>query len=312
MTPMADSDDSKDSDRSDDSDHYDVVIVGGGPTGCAVGVFAARYGLDAVIFDRGNSSIRRCAYLENYLGFPRGIDIETFYALLHDHVREAGCELVSEMVVSVEDDDGFVVETQEDSHFTAERVVAATRYGGDYLRPLDDGTMFETYEYGGEEQERFNRSYTEAAGETAVDGLYVAAPSEEADHQALMAAGRGARVGLALIEEIRQERGYPESIANQYDWVRRKAEITDEWSDRDRWREWFADHLPDDHELDEEQRVELREHEIDRSFDAYLSREAIESRIPRGQARLLEHMDDDLILEATREITAERRSEGNE
>lgn len=50
---------------------YDVVIVGGGPAGCSAGVFTGRYGLDTVIFDRGRSSLRRCAYLENYLGFPR-------------------------------------------------------------------------------------------------------------------------------------------------------------------------------------------------------------------------------------------------
>jgi len=51
---------------------HDVVVVGGGPAGCAAGVFTARYGLDTMIFDRGRSSIQRCAYLENYLGFPRG------------------------------------------------------------------------------------------------------------------------------------------------------------------------------------------------------------------------------------------------
>ena len=97
---------------------HDVVIVGGGPAGCSAGVFCARDGLDTVIFDRGRSSIQRCAHLENYLGFPAGIDIETFYELMHDHVETAGCELIPDLVGSVErtdDGDGFIVEPQDEA-----------------------------------------------------------------------------------------------------------------------------------------------------------------------------------------------------
>ena len=90
---------------TDESDggvpEYDVVVVGGGPAGCSAGVFTARDDLDTVVFDRGNSSLRRCAYLENYLGFPAGIDIETFSALAQDHAETAGCEVVDDLVVGV-------------------------------------------------------------------------------------------------------------------------------------------------------------------------------------------------------------------
>lgn len=57
--------------NSPDDSEFDVVIVGGGPAGCSAGVFCAREGLDTVIFDRGRSSLQRCAHLENYLGFRR-------------------------------------------------------------------------------------------------------------------------------------------------------------------------------------------------------------------------------------------------
>lgn len=70
----------------------DVVAVGGGPAGCSAGVFTARYGLDTLIFDRGRSSIQRCAHLENALEVPAAI--ETHSVLTHDHAEAAGCEFV--------------------------------------------------------------------------------------------------------------------------------------------------------------------------------------------------------------------------
>lgn len=200
---------------------YDVAIVGGGPTGCSAGVFTGRYGLDTVAFDRGRSSLQRCAYLENYLGFPGGVDVETFYGLIHDHVEAAGCDLVPALVEAVEPaggdgtetadaaGPGFEVTTQDGETVTARRVVAAARYGGDFLEPLDDDEMFVTYEYDGETRTKFDRDYADIEGRTAIDGLYVAAPVSEVNVQAIMSAGQGARVGRSVITDHRLERGIP-------------------------------------------------------------------------------------------------------
>ncbi len=189
---------------------WDVAVVGGGPAGCSAGVFTAREGLDTVVFDRGRSSLRQCAHLQNYLGFPAGIDIETFYALAHDHAEAAGCELVEDLVESVEraDDGGFVLEPQSGEPVRATRVVAATRYDADYLRPLDDADeMYESHEHGGEEHEHFNRTYADADGRTPIEGLYVASPVEEWSTQAIAVAGFGALVGRHVVGEGRRDRG---------------------------------------------------------------------------------------------------------
>lgn len=107
-----------------DPDEYDVTVVGGGPAGSAAAVFCARRGLATAVFDRGRSSLKRCAYLENYLGFPAGIDIETFYDLLHDHVTTAGGDIVAEVVESVErTDTGFRVTTGDGTVVETDRVV---------------------------------------------------------------------------------------------------------------------------------------------------------------------------------------------
>jgi hypothetical protein len=279
-----------------DADH-DVAVVGGGPAGCSAGVFTAREGLDTVIFDRGRSSIKRCAHLENYLGFPGGIDVETLYGLMQDHAETAGCTVIPDRVESIDrldDGDGFTIDRQEGETVSVRRVVAATRYGGEYLRGLDDdAAMFETYEHDGESSERFDREYADRDGTTPVDGLYVASPSPEADTQAIMAAGRGARVARRVIADARSDAGRWESVAEGVDWMRRESTVDGKWTERAGWIEWFDEHHGESAPVDpDSERFErVREAYVDDRLSAYLSDEEIDSRAARGRKALLEHLD---------------------
>jgi len=276
---------------------HDAVIVGGGPAGCSAGVFTARAGLDTVIYDRGRSSLKRCAYLENYLGFPAGIDIETLYDRIQDHAETAGCTVVSDLVESLDrtaDGEGFVVQTQENSSVTTRRVIAATRYDGEYMRGLDDdATMFETYEHDGEEHETFDREYADNDGTTPVPGLYVASPSEAADMQAIVAAGRGARVARRVIADSRIDAGWWEAVADGVDWVRREHELDDEWTERETWVEYFDDRYAEDApvEPDSDRFQQVRNAAIDERRSSYISPDQIADRTDTGQAVLAGYLD---------------------
>lgn len=277
---------------------YDVAVVGGGPAGCSAGVFTARYGLSTVVFDRGSSSLRRCAYLENFLGFPAGVDIDLFYELAHDHVREAGGVLVDDLVESVErDGDGFRLSTQDGRTVRADVVVAATKYDGDYLRPLGEPSMFETADpEAGGSGERFDRSYPNDDGSTPVEGLYVAGPLSGCGDQAIIAAGHGATVGRTVVGSYRSAAGYWGTFAERYDWLRQAAELDGEWGDRDRWREWFDEAAPAD--LDDDRRRRLREQHIDDRLAAYVDDETVAERRARGHRELAARLDPDAVLDA--------------
>jgi hypothetical protein len=290
-----------DSAPADGAVDHDVVIVGGGPAGCSAGVFTARYGLDTVIFDKGNAALRRCAYLENYLGFPAGIDVDVFHDLMHAHVREAGCELRSEMVVSVDREDvdsAFVVETQAGRHCTAKYVVAAAWYDGSYLRPLGDEAMFKEHDHHGDVEERFDPDYPDEDGRTPVSGLYVASPAGARSAQAIVAAGNGAHVARALLEDRRTQRGYSGGVAPHYDWLRPDAEFSGEWGDRDRWREWFHNEIEDGGDLDETRLEELREQYIDGAFETHRTAGEIEAAAEQGLQRLVAVIGTDRVLDA--------------
>lgn len=302
-------------DRSDPETDVDVVIVGGGPAGCSAGVFTARYGLETVIFDRGNAALRRSAYLANYLGFPAGIDIETFYGLMHDHASEVGCERIEEMVVSIEyASDGppadrlegeqhFLVETDDGRTVTTRWVIAAAWYDGEYLRPIVGDEAFEVHEHHGDEHEQFDPDFADGDGRTRIEGLYVAAPNGDRNAQAIISAGQGAHAARSLLEDYRRAQGYPEGVlAAHYDWLRPSSEFTGEWADRERWREWFDNEVPDEHDADEEELEDLREQYIDRAFQTKRSEAEIDALSTRGHQRLLEHIEDDVILEYAEEI----------
>ena len=302
----------------------DVAVVGGGPAGCSAGVFTARYGLETTVFDRGPSSLRRCACLENYLGVPCGIDAERFLELARVHAEEAGCRFREDLVESVtvtalegegdrgsdgEDDhdrdsdgqrvEGFRLEPQDGDPITARFVIAATKYDGSYLRGLDaDDAMFATETKGGERVERFDRDYPDDEGRTPVAGLYVAGPLAGSGDQAIIAAGHGATAARALCRDLRREEGYWDRFATQYDWRRYLENRDQAWADPEPWTDLFAESAPDDRDIDDDEIRRLAESYVAERDETYIDDETATRRSERGQRRLAEALDDEVLLEA--------------
>lgn len=284
---------------TDTGSGYDVAIVGGGPAGCSTGVFTGRYGLDTVIFDRGRSSLGRIAHLENYLGFPGGIDTGTFYELVHAHAERAGCEVVETLVETVRrNSDGFEVRTADGRTVTADRVVAASKYDHDYLHGVAERTLFTTETYDGEEYELLDRDAIDAAGRTSVDGLYATGSLATDNTQVQQQAGHGASVALGIITDRRRERGYPDELAEAYhDWVVVEGGYGDDGWDEE-LREQFDEALPESHSLSEERVDQLREQWVAEHRSWEIPAAERERRRRDGQRRLAAALDDELLLDS--------------
>ena len=76
---------------------YDLAIVGGGPAGLAASIYAAREGIDTVVIERsalgGQAGLTN--RIDNYPGFPDGIDGDDLMSRFVAQARRFGVELLS-------------------------------------------------------------------------------------------------------------------------------------------------------------------------------------------------------------------------
>jgi len=191
--------------------HRDVLIVGGGVAGLSAAIYTARAGLDTLIVSEGESILERNAHLENYPGFPAGIDARLYLRMSRDQAERAGTEFATGRVTELEEsEDGFAVTTEDGDRYTADRVIAASWGDTSYLKEIDVGVI-----------DRGSKEFADVDdyGRTDVDGVYAAGRLADEPHQAIVAAGHGAKVGLALVQD---------SDVNFYhDWVTPEGYFTE-------------------------------------------------------------------------------------
>lgn len=193
----------------------DVAIVGGGVAGLSAGVFTARHGLETLVIDAGSSILRRNAHLENFPGFPAGVNARQLLDLLGEQAARAGCERLTGEVRRVEAvDEGFTVETAGCERVRASYVIAATKNETGYLDGVDGVGIIDRGKTFVDVDER---------GRTGVDGLYAAGRLAEKPHQAIVCAGHGAEVAVTLLED--DDRPF------YHDWVTPEGYFTDRGRD---------------------------------------------------------------------------------
>ena len=113
-----------------ESPFYDLVVVGGGPSGLGAAVYGASEGLRTLLVERSatGGQAGQSSRIENYLGFPNGLSGAELARRARDQAVRFGVEILSAVeVVDVEPQgEGRIVRFRNGAEVTAHAVVLAT------------------------------------------------------------------------------------------------------------------------------------------------------------------------------------------
>ena len=105
-----------------------MAIVGGGPGGLTAALYATRAGLDTVLIEKlsAGGQMTETAEIDNYPGFPEGIDGFTLGANMRASAERFGCEILSSEVRSLSLTAPLKVIATDTGELTARTVILAT------------------------------------------------------------------------------------------------------------------------------------------------------------------------------------------
>ena len=115
--------------------NYDVIVIGGGPAGYTAALYTVRAGLRTLVIEKlyAGGQINETTQIDNYPGYPDGIDGGTLGQKLQQGAERFGAETVNSEVVAVQlGGQEKIVETL-DGIYRAKAVVIATGAGHRHL-----------------------------------------------------------------------------------------------------------------------------------------------------------------------------------
>lgn len=107
---------------------FDTIIIGGGPAGLTAGIYTSRAGIKTLLIEKAllGGTISTCPVIENYPGFPGGINGADLGSRMEDQARKFGTEVVWGDCTGIEKKGKLFKVNLSDKSFLARSVIIAT------------------------------------------------------------------------------------------------------------------------------------------------------------------------------------------
>ncbi|MFV0406787.1 MAG: FAD-dependent oxidoreductase [Propioniciclava sp.] len=180
---------------------YDVIIIGGGPTGASAAMFTARAGLTTLVVD-ANRGVTKRAMVNNHLGLTAGMAGPDLVAAGRMQAEQAGSTWLPETAANLTDGPGgiLMVHTEAGTTVAGRAVILATGF----THALAETAGIELTQ--ATEPRVPQIVAVDAAGHTSRPGVWAAGTIGGTSVHTIITAGDGARVAINLISELRGER----------------------------------------------------------------------------------------------------------
>lgn len=117
-------------------EHINCLIIGGGPAGYTAAIYAARAALNPVLYEgaQPGGQLTTTTMIENYPGFPGGIDANQLMADMKKQASELGADIRSGLVTEVDfSAKPYRVTIDRQHEIEADAVIIATGAKAKYL-----------------------------------------------------------------------------------------------------------------------------------------------------------------------------------